>query len=64
MSEGPNPKLFALVTIQSPSVVTGGLAPVFYVSTTEERDRLALWISRIANAIAHDLGNGTIMLMV
>lgn len=64
MAEGPKPSVFALVTIQKPPEVTGGLAPVFYVSTTEERDRLALWISRIANAIAHDLGNGTVILLV
>lgn len=64
MAEGPKPTVFALVTTSPPTAVTGGGAPVFYVGTAEERDRLALWLSRIANAIAHDLGNGTVILLV
>lgn len=64
MAEAPRPTVFAIVTISRPETVSGGMAPVFYVSTIEERDRVAMWISRITNAIAHDLGNGTIILTV
>jgi hypothetical protein len=40
------------------------MAPVFYAQNNVERDRVAMWLCRITNAIVHDLHNGTVILTV
>ncbi|MDA8194559.1 MAG: hypothetical protein M0Z53_11280 [Thermaerobacter sp.] len=63
MADAPTPIMFAVVTTNRETVV-GGMAPVFVAEDEAERDRIALWISRITNAIVHDLHNGTVILTV
>ncbi|MDI3299415.1 MAG: hypothetical protein QJR08_09635 [Bacillota bacterium] len=43
--------------------VAGGAAPVFYVESAEEQQRVAFLLTRILNAFAHDLGNGTLIIV-
>ncbi|MBX5466326.1 MAG: hypothetical protein K6U14_02360 [Firmicutes bacterium] len=63
MADAPTPVMFAIVTTNA-NTVHGGMAPVFVADSEEERDRVAMWLSRITNAIVHDLHNGTLVLTV
>ncbi|AUW94447.1 MAG: hypothetical protein C7B44_12765 [Sulfobacillus thermosulfidooxidans] len=63
MADAPTPVMFAIVTTKKDSV-TGGMAPIFIAEDDQERERIAMWISRITNAIVHDLHNGTLILTV
>ena len=63
MAAAPTPIMFAIVTTRKESV-HGGMAPVFMANDEPERDRIAMWLCRITNCIAHDLHNGTIVLTV
>ena len=63
MADSPAPVMFAIVTTDKDAVV-GGMAPVFLAPNEVERDRIAMWLSRITNAIVHDLHNGTVILTV
>jgi hypothetical protein len=58
----PSP-IYAIVTLKSPDEVQGGVAPVFYVKSQEEQERLAMWISRIASVAVHDMQDGTWLLI-
>ena len=64
MADTPTPSMFAIVTIDKDSVSGGGMAPVFIAPNEVERDRLAMWLCRITNAVVHDLHNGTVILTV
>lgn len=64
MADAPTPAMFAIVTVDKDSVAYGGMAPVFVAKDETERDRIAMWLSRITNAIVHDLHNGTVILTV
>jgi hypothetical protein len=55
--------MFAIVTTSKHAVI-GGMAPVFMADDEPERDRIAMWLCRITNCIAHDLHNGTLVLTV
>ena len=61
MSDAPSPVMFAVVTSKR-EAVSGGMAPIFFAEDDKERDRIAMWISRITNATVHDLHNGTLIL--
>lgn len=63
MADAPTPVMFAIVTTKKESV-SGGMAPVFIAEDDQERERIAMWLSRITNAIVHDLHNGTLILTV
>jgi hypothetical protein len=63
LADAPTPVMFAIVTTRR-DAVHGGMAPVFYCEDEQERDRIALWLTRITNAIVHDLHNGTLILTV
>lgn len=63
MADAPTPIMFAIVTTDKEAVI-GGMAPVFVAKDENERDRIAMWISRITNGIVHDLHNGTVFLTV
>lgn len=63
MADAPTPVMFAIVTTNKEAVV-GGMAPVFLAPNEIERDRIAMWLSRITNAVVHDLHNGTVILTV
>jgi len=43
-------------------VVAGG-APILIAPEPRERERLALYLSRILNAMVHDLENGVLILV-
>lgn len=64
MPDAPTPVMFAIVTTRKDAVLHGGMAPVFFCDDIKERDRVAMWISRITNAIVHDLHDGTLILTV
>lgn len=64
MADAPTPVMFAIVTTDKNTVIAGGQAPVFLAPNEVERDRVAMWLSRITNAIVHDLHNGTVVLTV
>ncbi|SMC07575.1 hypothetical protein SAMN00768000_3453 [Sulfobacillus thermosulfidooxidans DSM 9293] len=63
MADAPTPVMFAIVTTKKDSV-TGGMAPIFIAEDDQERERIAMWLTRITNAIVHDLHNGTLILTV
>lgn len=63
MADTSAPTMFAIVTTDK-NAVSGGMAPVFLAPNEVERDRIAMWISRITNAAVHDLHNGTVILTV
>lgn len=62
MADAPLPNMFAIVTVNPDLVTYGGAAPVFVAANEAERDRVAMWISRITNAIVHQLHDGTVIL--
>lgn len=62
MADAPMPNMFAIVTCNPDGVTYGGAAPVFVAPNEIERDRVAMWMSRMTNAIVHDLHNGTVIL--
>lgn len=47
----------------TPDKVKPGGAPIFLAATPEERERVAMYISRIMNVMVHDLANGTYILV-
>jgi hypothetical protein len=53
--------IIAIVTT-NPKSVGGGGAPIFYAANEAEREKIALYLSRILNAMVHDLENGTYFL--
>lgn len=61
MADTSSPVMFAIVTSKK-DAVSDGMAPIFYAEDDKERDRIAMWISRITNADVHDLHNGVLML--
>ncbi len=63
MADAPTPVMFAIVTTKR-EAVSGGMAPIFIAEDDQERERIAMWLSRITNAIVHDLHNGTLILTV
>ncbi|NLA58591.1 MAG: hypothetical protein GX855_06795 [Firmicutes bacterium] len=50
------------VIAEDPTAVGGG-APIFYVSSSEERERLAQYLSRITQGMVHDLSNGVYIIV-
>jgi hypothetical protein len=53
--------ILAVVTLRPESV--GGAVPVFYAREESEREKLATYLSRILDAMVHDLENGTYILV-
>lgn len=53
--------IIAVVTTD-PETVGGGGVPIFYAADARERERIALYLSRILDAMVHDLENGTYFL--
>lgn len=50
-------KVILAVIVLDKRLVSGD-APVFIVSSQEEQERVALYLSKILDGMAHDLGNG------
>ncbi|HCC34021.1 MAG TPA: hypothetical protein DEQ28_09045 [Clostridiales bacterium] len=53
--------ILAVVTLRPESV--GGATPSFFARDEAERERLATYLSRILDAMVHDLENGTYILV-
>lgn len=54
-------KILAVVTLNMEQV-SGG-APIFFARDEEERERMAMYLGRILDAMVHDLENGTYILV-
>jgi hypothetical protein len=57
-----NKFIIAIVTTKREKV-SGGSAPTFYCDSEEERERVSSYLSRITNAMVHDLDNGCYILV-
>ena len=55
--------MFAIVATDK-NAVQGGMAPVFLAKDEKAQHEIAMWLSRITNAIAHNLPDGTVVLIV
>ncbi len=49
--------ILAVITLDM-NMVSGG-APIFFVRSEEEREKVSLYLSKILDALVHDLNNGT-----
>ncbi|MGI6035721.1 MAG: capping complex subunit for YIEGIA [Limnochordia bacterium] len=56
------PRIFAVITEEAQKV--GGGLPIFYVDSSEEKERVAMYISRITGGVIHDVGNGTYIVVI
>ena len=56
-------KLILAIITEDSQLVSGGGAPVFIASTTEEKEQMALNLSRILGGMIHDLGNGVFFIV-
>ncbi len=57
-----NESILAVVTLNL-ELVSGGGAPVFLARDQAELDRISAYLSRITGGVAHDLENGTYILV-
>ncbi|MDD4237935.1 MAG: hypothetical protein PHT62_05210 [Desulfotomaculaceae bacterium] len=62
MNEQSVGTILAIVTLQMNMV--GGGAPIFFARDEEEQQKVADYLSRILDATAHDLGNGSLILVM
>lgn len=53
----PSGTILAVVTLDMERV-SGG-APIFFAGNEAEREQTAIYLSKILDAMVHDLGNGT-----
>ncbi len=49
--------ILAVVTTRADKV-SSGTVPVFYAENGEEREKIALLLSKVTKGMVHDLGNG------
>jgi cell wall assembly regulator SMI1 len=61
MNEQSAGKILAVVTLQMSMI--GGGAPIFFARDEEEQQKVANYLSRILDATAHDLENGSLILV-
>ncbi len=61
MEDSAGGKILAVVSIKKDRV-SGG-APIFFASNEEEQEKVASYLSRILDAMVHDLENGTYILV-
>lgn len=59
MSEGP--VIAAVVTLRKEHI--GGGVPIFPVADEEERERVAVLLSKILRGVVHDLQNGAYVIV-
>ena len=55
--------IVAIVTINSSMVGPGAMAPVFYAEDEEHLNKLSEGIAKILNAVVHDIGMGTYIIV-
>lgn len=53
----------AVVTLREGVVLEGGEAPVFFVTSEEEQERLSFLLSKILRGMIHDLENGVYLIV-
>jgi hypothetical protein len=53
--------ILAVISTQREQIAGG--APIFYVNSTEEQQNVAFKLEKILDATAHDLQNGTMILV-
>ncbi len=53
--------ILAVITTRSDKVAAN--VPLFFAANQEEQEKLALFLSRILNAMAHDLENGVYVIV-
>lgn len=54
--------ILAIITCD-PSLVAGGAAPVFIAHDQEEKEKMAMYLSRILKGMIHDLENGILIIV-
>lgn len=59
----PRKFILAMVTTDRERVAPGGGAPVFYARDEDEAQQTAFLLSRILDAMVHDLENGVLILV-
>lgn len=62
MDVGFKETILAVVTTRKDTVI-GDNVPVFYVKDEEEREKIALLISKITLGMVHDLENGAYVIV-
>ncbi|GAW93233.1 capping complex subunit for YIEGIA [Calderihabitans maritimus] len=63
MQVGLTQYILAIIALDSVKHQVAGGAPIFIVDNEEEQQRLALYLSRLLKAMAHDLENGMIIIV-
>ena len=61
MRENAAEDVIAIIT-EDRNLVGGG-APIFYVSSLDEKERVAQYLSRITRGMVHDLSNGVYIIV-
>jgi hypothetical protein len=53
--------IIAIIT-EDKDLASGGV-PIFYASSREEKERIALYLSRVTKGMVHDLANGVYIIV-
>jgi hypothetical protein len=53
--------ILAIITLEHEKIAGG--APIFYVNSPEEQQTTSLYLEKILDATAHDLKNGTMIIV-
>jgi hypothetical protein len=53
--------ILAVITLDKGQPASG--VPVFYADNDEERERIAIYLSKILSGVTHDLGNGSFIIV-
>lgn len=61
MSDPGRGRILAVITKEKENV--GGGAPIFVVEDDDAQQKIALYLSRILQGVAHDLENGTFIIV-
>lgn len=61
MADNKEKHILAVITLKMEQVAGG--APIFFARDEEELEKIALYIAKIFDAMAHDLENGTYIIV-
>lgn len=61
MGDKSDKRILAVVSLKMDQVAGG--APIFFVSSEEEREQVALYLAKTLDAMVHDLENGTYIIV-
>ncbi|MBF8982225.1 hypothetical protein IZY60_01605 [Lutibacter sp. B2] len=62
MDYGIKDSIIAIITTDR-SMISTTTVPVFYASTEEEKERVALLVSKVTTGMVHDLENGSYVIV-